>query len=129
NMLCALLIIFLSSSQVADVVARDHGSCIDPPWNNAVAQVIVNGLESARGLLVNGLPDLGIPPLDPLGPLPRIPFSIDTALMWMEGDVNDTMLAGLAEFVVCSLNVSIGLTEKFDMDMRLASMVLNGKYD
>jgi len=47
----------------------------------------------------------------------------------MEGDVNDTMLAGLAEFVVCSLNVSIGLTEKFDMDMRLASMVLNGKYD
>lgn len=48
--------------------------CPDPPGNNALADMVVSALEAARPLLLTGLPELGIPPLDPLGPLPSLQF-------------------------------------------------------
>jgi len=39
--------------------------------------VIVAALEKARDFMDTGLPPLGIPPLDPLGPLPSISFSVE----------------------------------------------------
>ena len=53
------------------------GGCKDPPYNNGVAEIVVNALEAARPLMQSGVPSLGIPPLDPLGPLPSIVFSVE----------------------------------------------------
>ena len=50
--------------------------CIEPPHNNAVSEVIVAALEAVRPYMYTGVPSLGIPPLDPIGPLPAIMFSM-----------------------------------------------------
>lgn len=55
--------------------------CSDPPWNNEVAAIIVEVLEDVRPILMHGIPDLGIPPLDPLGPLGHIVFHVDTSAL------------------------------------------------
>lgn len=77
NMMIILIII-----PILVLIIRPAAGCIDPPGNNGVADIIVQALEAARPLLVSGIPSLGIPPLDPLGPLPKIPFSVDTSGLW-----------------------------------------------
>ena len=57
-----------------------------PLLPHPLLQVVVNGLEAIKPLLVTGFPDLGIPPLDPLGPVGNLPFHVDTAGVRWAGD-------------------------------------------
>ncbi|XP_037791287.1 uncharacterized protein LOC119586609 [Penaeus monodon] len=123
--LIAFLLVTLSTSALGQVPE----GCIDPPGNNGVADIIVQALEAARPLLVSGIPELGIPPLDPLGPLPKIPFSVDTSGLWLEGIVNDTYVRNIAQFVTCSVNLTFGLAQKFDIEFRLQNFHMDGFYD
>ncbi|XP_063592834.1 uncharacterized protein LOC134769954 [Penaeus indicus] len=123
--LITFLLVILSTSALGQVPE----GCIDPPGNNGVADIIVQALEAARSLLESGIPELGIPPLDPFGPLPKIPFSVDTSGLWLEGIVNDTYVRNLAQFVTCSVNLTFGLAQKFDIEFRLQNFHMDGYYD
>nr|XP_027236659.1 uncharacterized protein LOC113827911 [Penaeus vannamei] len=125
----AALIPFLLVTLASSALGQVPEGCIDPPGNNAVADIIVQALEAARPLLVTGIPALGIPPLDPFGPLPKIPFRVDTSGLWLEGMVNDTYVRNIAEFVTCSVNLTFGIAQKFDSEFRLQNFHMDGFYD
>lgn len=125
----AALIPFLLVTLASSALGQVPEGCIDPPGNNAVADIIVQALEAARPMLVTGIPALGIPPLDPFGPLPKIPFRVDTSGLWLEGMVNDTYVRNIAEFVTCSVNLTFGIAQKFDSEFRLQNFHMDGFYD
>lgn len=47
----------------------------------------------------------------------------------MEGNVNDTVVRNLAQFVICQVNVSVGITQKFAIEFRLDNFHVDGLYD
>ncbi|KAG0726510.1 hypothetical protein GWK47_036393 [Chionoecetes opilio] len=106
-----------------------QNGCLDPPGNGDLADLVANAIESARPLISSGIPDLGIPPLDPLGPVPPVSFHLDTLGLRMDGTVDETLIANLATFIVCSLNISIGLSQKFAIEFRLDNFHMDGLYD
>ncbi|XP_045612996.1 uncharacterized protein [Procambarus clarkii] len=124
-----VVVVVMAAAMSASTFAQLPDGCLDPPGNNAVADIIANALEAVRPLLVNGLPDLGIPPLDPLGPLPVIPLHIDVSNLRLDGTVNDTLVKYLSQYVVCQVNFTLGISEKLDVDLRLEDFRIEGQYD
>ncbi|KAK8733141.1 hypothetical protein OTU49_006781 [Cherax quadricarinatus] len=118
----ALLLPAVSSAQALE-------ECQDPPGNNEIAALIVKAVEAVRPILSNGIPELGIPPLDPLGPLPNIAFHIDVPRLRMDGLLNETVVRHISEFIICQLNFTLGITEKLELDIRLEDFRIDGYYD
>ncbi|XP_050733789.1 uncharacterized protein LOC127007150 isoform X2 [Eriocheir sinensis] len=102
--------------------------CFDPPGDGPLADIIVDGLEAARPIMSEGVPELGIPPLDPFGPIPLIEFHIDVPQLRMDGYVDQTLVKNLAQYIICSVNVSLGITQKFAFEFRLDNFRMEGKY-
>lgn len=103
--------------------------CVVPPGNCDIANSIVDMLNSSRTIISEGIPSEGIPPLDPLGPLPPISFHIDADGLLMNFDLNNTMVTNLADFVICQLNVTLGLKQKIDIDLMMDDFHIGGLYD
>ncbi|XP_050733791.1 uncharacterized protein LOC127007152 [Eriocheir sinensis] len=103
--------------------------CFDPPGDGPLANLIVDGLEAARPIMSEGMPGLGIPPLDPFGPIPLINFHIDLPKLRMDGFVNNTLVKNLAQYIICSVNISVGITQKFAFEFRLDNFHIEGEYD
>ncbi|KAK8388160.1 hypothetical protein O3P69_020207 [Scylla paramamosain] len=74
-----------------------HEGCIDPPGNGEIADLVVMAIEAARPLLETGIPSLGIPPIDPFGPIPPVNFHIDVSGLRMDGTVSETQVRNLAQ--------------------------------
>jgi len=113
----------------ATVSAQPLPGCIEPPWNNEIAHLVVNAIEAFRPLLVTGVPSLGIPPFDPMGPLPNIIFSMANEALTLDGSVNETMVRNLAQFVVCQMNVTLGVRQEIYIEFRLDNFHMDGVYD
>lgn len=47
----------------------------------------------------------------------------------LEGMVNETYVRNLAQFVTCSVNLTFGLAQKFDIEFRLDNFHMDGFYD
>ncbi|XP_042229660.1 uncharacterized protein LOC121871435 [Homarus americanus] len=124
--ICRLLVVTLLAGTT---FAQLPDGCRDPPGNNNLAAIIVKVLESVRPLLSTGIPDLGIPPLDPMGPFPYIPFHIDVSSLRLDGSVNDTLVKNLAQFIICQVNFTLGISEKFAIDLRMDDFHIDGQYD
>ncbi|KAF2354203.1 hemolymph juvenile hormone binding, partial [Trinorchestia longiramus] len=103
--------------------------CIEPPANGAIAEVVVDALEAMRPYFLTGLPNLGVPPLDPMGPLPSLSFHVNNEAIVLDGSVNDTMVRNLAQFIICQVNISVGLKPKFYIEFRLDNFHMDGLYD
>nr|QDP16283.1 juvenile hormone binding protein 5 [Scylla paramamosain] len=106
-----------------------HEGCIDPPGNGEIADLVVMAIEAARPLLETGIPSLGIPPIDPFGPIPPVNFHIDVSGLRMDGTVSETQVRNLAQFFICSLNISVGISQKFAVEFRLDNFHMDGMYD
>lgn len=128
-MLLQLVVAFVVLTSPGLTEAQTLTGCNDPPGNNAIAELVVNALEAVRPLFVSGIPNLGIPPLDPLGPLPSLGFAVNNDALVLDGYVNDTVVRNLAQFVICQVNVQVGITQKFDIEFRLENFHIDGLYD
>ncbi|XP_064085481.1 uncharacterized protein LOC135200772 isoform X2 [Macrobrachium nipponense] len=123
SIVAVLLLLVVSTSASAPY------ECLDPPGNGPIADVVVNVLNASRSFIGAGIPSLGIPPLDPLGPFPHIGFHIDTDGVRMDFQLNHTLVMNMAQFIICQLNVTVGIKQKFDIDLRLDNFHIEGLYD
>lgn len=46
----------------------------------------------------------------------------------MDGFVNQTAVMNLAQYIICSVNVSVGITQKFAFEFRLDNFHMEGVY-
>ncbi|XP_068203243.1 uncharacterized protein [Palaemon carinicauda] len=102
--------------------------CLDPPGNGPIANSIASAMEASRSYIAEGVPSLGIPPLDPLGPFPRIGFNVDTDGVRLDFMLNDTYVMNMAQFIICQINVTMGVKQKFDMVLKLENFHIEGYY-
>jgi len=105
---------------MAQAVAAYDGNteCLDPPGNNALANSVATQIENLRPVIP-----------EPVGPLPEISFSVANEALVLNGTVSDTTLHNIADFVLCRLDISLGLSQKFDMLIELDDIKLDGFYD
>ena len=47
----------------------------------------------------------------------------------MDGTVSETQVKNLAQFLICSLNISVGISQKFAVEFRLDNFHMDGKYN
>jgi len=104
----------------ARVVAAADGNtpCLDPPGNSILANQVADQIEKLRPMIP-----------EPVGPLPPINFDVNTEALRLNGTVTDTSLHNIADFILCRLNVSVGLSQKFDILIKLDDIKLDGFYD
>ena len=47
----------------------------------------------------------------------------------LDGSVNETTVRNLAQFEICQVSISVGATQKFDIEFRLDNFHMDGLYD
>lgn len=47
----------------------------------------------------------------------------------LNGVVNETVVRNLAQFVICQVNISVGITQEFYIEFRLDNFHMDGQYD
>jgi len=104
----------------ARLVAAADGNtpCLDPPGNNLLANQVADQIEKVRPMIP-----------EPVGPLPPIAFDVNTEALVLNGTVTDTSLHNIADFILCRLNLSVGISQKFDILFKLDDIRLDGFYD
>ncbi|XP_045104307.1 uncharacterized protein LOC123499836 isoform X2 [Portunus trituberculatus] len=93
---------------------------------NYIDTIIINALENLRNQMVDGWPDLGVPPLDPLD-LGTVNIDINSGSNRVKGSLSDVRVLGLSSFNIDKVHSQL-LTLKVDMELGIPLLEINGTY-
>lgn len=84
-----------------------------------------NVIESFRGNLSNGIPELMVPPCEPLQ-IPEIHIKQNAGAIWVESQYNNVIIHGLSNFTLRDIHVDLELKElRVDMWFPVLKMTSN----